>query len=121
MRAGRHALGGFRRGENRADREPAAKTLGEAHDVRRHADLLIAEHLAEAADAGLHLVEREQQAVLVAQLAQRPEEGRRRGANTALALHRLDEDARSLRTDGALHRFDVAEWNLVEPVHHRTE
>ena len=114
MGAGRHALGGLVGGEHRADREAAAETLGQRHDVGRHADLLVAEHLAEPADAGLHLVEGEQQAVLVAELAQVAEELRRRRAHAALALHRLDEDAGGLGRDGALERLEVAERHLVE-------
>ena len=55
--AGRHALGGLGGGQHRADREARAEPLGEPHHVGRHAELLIAEHLAEPADAGLHLVE----------------------------------------------------------------
>ena len=58
-------------GQAGADREAGAEPLGQRHDVGRHAELLIAEQLAEPADAGLHLVEREQQAALVAELAQR--------------------------------------------------
>ena len=52
--------------------KPRAEPLGQRHDVGRHAELLIAEQLAEPADAGLHLVEREQQAVLVAELRAAP-------------------------------------------------
>ena len=76
MGSGRDALAGLGGGQHRADREACAEPLGEPHHVGRHAELLIAEHLAEPADAGLHLVEAEQQAALVADLAQRPEEGR---------------------------------------------
>ncbi len=71
VRAGRHAFGRFRRGEARADREAAAERLGQRHHIRRHADALIGEQLAGAAHAGLHFVEDQQEAVLVAEFAQR--------------------------------------------------
>ena len=71
VRAGGHALAGFLGGEERADRKAAAERLGERHDVGRNAGPLIGEQLAGAAHAALHLVEDQQQAVLVAQRAQR--------------------------------------------------
>ena len=77
MRARRHALGGLGGGEAGADRKAAAERLGERHDVGRHAGALIGEQLAGAPDAGLHLVEHQQQAVLVAERAQRAQELRR--------------------------------------------
>ena len=119
--AGRHAVGGLGGGQHRADREARAETLGQRHDVGRDAELLVAEHLAEPADAGLHLVEGEQQALLVAERAEVAEELRRRHADTALALQRLDHDAGGLGRDGALDRGDVAERNLVEALHRRPE
>ena len=111
-------LGGGKAG---ADREAAAERLGERHDVGRDAGALIGEQLAGAADAGLHLVEDQQQAVLVAELAQRPQELRRHHAHAALAHDRLDQDRGGLRTDRALDRLEVAERHLVEAVDHRAE
>ena len=121
MGAGRHALGRLVGGQHRADRKAGAEALGQRHDIGRHADLLVAEHFAEPADAGLHLVEGEQQPVLVAELAQLAEELRRRRAHAALALHRLDDDAGGLGRDGELERLEIAERNLVEAVHGRPE
>src|SRR4029079_1654294 len=90
---------------------------GEAHDVGRHADLLVTEHFTEPANAGLHLVEGEQQSVFVTKLAHFAEELRRCRAYTALALHRLDDNAGGLRRDGGFQRLEVAERNLIEAVH----
>ena len=59
--------------------------------------------------------------LLVAQLAQRLEERMRRGAHAALALHRLDQDARGVRTDRLLDRFEIAMRHLVEAVQRRPE
>ena len=70
VRARQHALAGILGGEERADRKAAAKRLGERHHVGLDAGALVGEQLAGAAHAGLHLVEDQQQAVLVAQRAQ---------------------------------------------------
>ena len=72
------------------------------------AGALIGEQLAGAADAGLHLVEDQQQPVLVAELAQALEELRRDHPHAAFALDRLDQDRGGLRPDRALDRFEVA-------------
>src|SRR6185312_5501383 len=71
--------------------------------------------------AGLHLVEGEQQAMLVAELAQGLEEGVRRRAHAALALYRLDQDAGGVRADRLLDGFEVAMRHLVEAVHRRAK
>ena len=52
-----------------ADRHAVAERLGHRHDVGPHAEVLEAEPPAGAAEAGLHLVDHEQQAALVAQRA----------------------------------------------------
>ena len=73
-------------------------------------------------DAGLHLVEDQQQAVLVAELAQRPQE-RRFGthAHAALALIGSIRIAAVSGADRALDRVEIAERHLVEAVDHRAE
>ena len=121
MRTGRHAGGGFGGGKHRADRKTAAERLCQRHHVRGDADALVGEEIAGAAHAGLHLVERQQQAVLVAELAQRLEERLRRRAHAALALHRLDQDAGGVRADRLLDRFQIAMRHLVETVHRRAK
>ena len=79
-------------GETGADRKAAAERLGDRHDVGRHAGMLIGEQLAGAAHAALHFVEDQQQAVLVAELAQARAGSVRHDAHAAFALHRLDQD-----------------------------
>ncbi len=77
-----------RRSEHRADRHAGAESLGEGHDVGRHAELLVGEQRAAAAHTGLDLVEDQQQLVPIAERAQRLEVLRLRRDDAALALHR---------------------------------
>ena len=81
----------------------------------RHARVIRAEHLAGAADAGLHFVEHEQDPVLVAELPQALQEPVRRHEVAALALQRLDHDRRDfLRRHVALEQHaDVIEHGLA--------
>ena len=103
VRAGGHALGRLGRRQAGADRETAAERLGQRHDVGRDAGALVGEQVAGAAHAGLHLVEDQQQAVLVAKFAQRPQERRLDHAHAALAHDRLDQRSpRSRRRSRAL-------------------
>ena len=84
--------------------------------------MLVGEELAGAADAGLDLVEDQQQAVLVAQRAQAPQEVRRRSTlHAALALDRLDQERAGSRADRGLHGVEVAGRDLVEAVDLRPE
>ena len=82
---------------------------------------LMGEQLAGAADAGLHLVEDQEQAVLVAELAQAAQALRRHGADAALALDRLDQDGAGLGRDRRLQRLVIAERDLVEALDLRAE
>ena len=61
------------------------------------------------------------QAVLVAKLAQRPQERRLDDAHAALAHQRLDHDRRGLGADRALDRLEIAERHLIEALDHRAE
>ena len=109
----------LRRGAAReagADRVAVAERLGDGGDVRRHAGALAGEHGAGAAHAGLHLVQHQQRAALVAQRAQPGQVGVVRRAYAALALDRLDQhggDVR-MRVEGAAHGREVVEGNLRE-------
>ncbi len=82
----------------------------------------IGEELAGAPDAGLHLVEDQQQAMPVADLAQAAQEiARSIDAHAALALDRLDHDRGGLRPDRRLDRGQIGDRNLVEALHLRSE
>ena len=81
----------------------------------------IGEELAGAADAGLDLVEDQEQAVLVAEAAQFAQEGVRHRADAALALDRLDHERRRLGADDGLQGLDILERHLVEAFDLRAE
>ena len=117
----RHAVGGSRGGEARAHREAAADALGDRRDVGRDARPFMREELAGAADAALDLVEDQEQAVLVAELAQALQRLRREDAHAALALHGLEQDRRGLGSDQLFGGVDVVEGDLVEAVGLRAE
>ncbi len=104
-----------------AQREAAANALRNSHDVGRDAGPFVGKQLAGAPDAGLDLVEDQQQAVLVAQLPERPHEFPGCQPQTALALHRLDEDRSRCIGDCRLQGVEVAERHLVEAADLRPE
>src|SRR6185369_5125063 len=75
--------------EDHADRQTRPQALGQRRDVGRDAEVLRREHLAAAADARLHFVEDQQDAVTIAQRAQALQESIRRHQVATLALDRL--------------------------------
>ena len=122
VRTDGHAGARRRAGDAGADREAAAEGLGQGHDVRLHAGRPFpGEQLAGAAETALDLVEDQQRAGLVAELAHLLELLVGQGAGAALALHRLDDDRRGGRADGGLQGLHVAERQLDEARHARTE
>ena len=84
------------------ERQAAGETLGERDDVGLDARVLEREQLAGAGEAGLDLVGDEDDAVLVAERAQRVQEIGRRDVEAAFALHRLDDDAGDRRRVGLI-------------------
>ena len=105
LEPGRRVVGG----EQRADRQAVGEPLRERDEVRPHAELLEREERPGAADAGLHLVEAEERAVLGGELGGGGEEAGRRGVDAALALDRLDQDQAGVGPDGRLERRDVVQ------------
>ena len=78
---GSNRVGGVVGDEQRADRQAVGEPLRERGQVRPHAELLEGEERPRPADAGLHLVEAEERAVLGGELGGGGEEaGRRRVA-----------------------------------------
>ena len=86
-----------------------------------NAAVLISEETPGAADASLHLVEDQQNAMPVADLAQTAQEGGWDHPHAALALDRLDHDRGHLRPDRRLDRGEVGDRYLVEAVDLGTE
>ena len=104
MRARSHALGSLRGRKTGAERKAAADALGDRHDIRRDADLLIGKEPAGAAHAGLHFVEHQQQTVLVAQLAQAAQKLRLRA--TRMPPSPWIGSTRIAAVSGPIARFD---------------
>ena len=107
---------------DRADRDAAAEALRERHHVGRDVVVLVAEPPAGAADAGLHLVEDQDRAGVVAQPAQPGEVARRRDDDAALGLDRLDDDrARGARLEHARRGFEIAVRDELDRADERAE
>ena len=103
-------------GHDQADGHAASEALGQRHDVGRDTEVLGGEHLASPADAALHFVEDQQDAVAVAEIPQALKKAVGRYQITALALKRLDENAGHLaRRHVGLeeHVFDVVQDGLA--------
>ncbi len=108
--------GGRRRfaGQAGAERKAAADTLGNRHDIRLDVGPFMGKELAGAAVAALDLVENQQEAVLVAQIAQALQALIGDNADAAFTLHRFDQNAGGFRSDGRLDRFVIGKRNLIE-------
>ena len=99
----------LRLAEHARERQPGGDRLGDRDQVGLDAVVLDREHPAGAAEAGLHLVDDEDDPVPVADRAHAREELRRRDDEAALALDGLDDDRRDvlrrdLRDERALER-----------------
>ena len=95
----------------RAHRQAAADDFAEATQVRRDAEPLLRAALGQA-EAGHHLVENQQRAVGLGDLAEEFQIARLRQIQPGVARHRLDDDAGDLifvRGEGRLHRLSVVE------------
>ena len=121
MGAGDHARRGALGGEAGADREAAAERLGDRHDIGRDVLPFVSEELAGPPHPALHLVVNEEQAELVGNLAQPFKVSGRRGTHAAFTLDRLDKDRRGLLADRRAHLVQIAEGDVIEAVHRRSE
>ena len=89
--------------------KPPPMPLADGHDVRLDAIMLVGVERAGARDAALDLVEHQHQVVLVASRAQARQELLRRRADAALALDRLDQEARGILVDRRQRRVEIVE------------
>src|SRR3546814_10302156 len=76
--------------------------------------MLVGVELAGAGDAALDLVEHQHQVVLVAEFATTLDEGLAGRADAALALHRLDKEARGMLVHGGLRGLQIVELDDLE-------
>ena len=86
-----------------------------------HAEVLVAEPRAAAAEAGLDLVDHEEDAALVAEPADALEVLGRRRVHAALALHRLEQHRGHRRVEGRLERVEVVPGDVPEALGQRLE
>lgn len=100
--------------DDAGQREAVGDALGHDQDVRAHAVVLDGEHLARAAEAGLHLVGDEQDVVLVADLAHALQVRRHHGDVAALAEDGLDEDGGRV---GRRRLAQQQQFELLDGVH----
>ena len=119
VRAGReHVRAAFRR-QHRADRHTAAQPLGHGDDVRADAVLLEAEQAARAADAGLHLVDDEQDILLAAVCLDLLNKFPVERQHAALALDELHHDRAGRFIRLAAHRVEIVCDCVVEALGER--
>ena len=104
--------GGLRHHHARGD--AARQRLGARQDVGRDARVLVGEPLARAAHAGLDLVEDQEHAAAIAELAQAREVVGRRDVDPALALDRLDQDRGRLVVEHLGDRVEVVVGHVRE-------
>ena len=108
-------------GDEGADGHAAAEALGEGDGVGDDTRLLEGEPRPGAADAGLDLVEDEQGACLVGDLAGRLQVAGGGGEHAALPLHRLEDDGAGLVGDGGAQGVDVAPRDVADAGEQRLE
>ena len=109
------------RGQHGAHGQAVGQRLGHGHDVRGHAQLFVGEQGAGAAHAGLHLVEDEQQAVAIAECADRPQVVRVQRPDAAFALQRLTEHGAGLGPDQPFDGRRVTELGMHKALRQRLE
>src|SRR5262245_43500258 len=104
-----------------ADRHAVGERLGQRHDVRLDPVVLIGPAPAGPRDAGLDLIDDEERARLVAELAQPAQVVIVGQVHTALTLDAFDDDAGGAVVDRALHRAQVVVGHVLEAGHQRLE
>ena len=93
----------------RADREARSQRLRKRHDVGRDVVVLECEPLPRASESGLHFVDDQRRAALVAELSSSRQELRRREPNAAFSLHHLEQDRGRVVSDRLVQRLLVVQ------------
>ncbi len=111
---GGEGLGRVAAGADRADGHAGAERLRHGAGIGLHTVILMREELAGAAGADLDLVEHEEDALLVAQVAQALQELLRGGTHAALALDGLGQDGADVFVHDVLDGLEVVELGIAE-------
>ena len=106
---------------NRANGKTSAETFGHADRIGPHIGVFKGEERSRAPDPTLHLIEHQQQIVFRAQRPQAPEKFGSRRIDTALALHRLEEDRRGVFVDQIGEALEIVEFPERETVQQRSK
>ncbi len=107
VQAGRQQFGGRPDGQARTDGQPAAQSLGQCHDVRSDAVVLVSEKSTGAAHSGLHLVEHQQSTVPRRDISRGSQITLGRDDDTALPHDRFEEHCGGVVIDGGGQRVGV--------------
>ena len=114
MAAGFDRVGNLGHREHDAERITRTDSFARRDDVGGDAGRFEREQFAGAAESRLHLVEQQQQAVLVAHLPNAHQHVVGKHANAAFALDWLEQDRGGLGSDRGAQRGQVAEGHVVE-------
>ncbi len=121
MGSDHHPAGGLLGREAGAHWESATDPLRARHDVRLDPVLLVGPQSPGPRDSALDLVEHQHQVVLVGALAKALDELLACRADSTLALHRLDQEARRILVDRGQRRFEIVELDDLEARQERRE
>ena len=121
MGAGGQHAGHVLPAEHGADRHAVGERLGQGHDVGLDPGVLVGPQAAGPTHAGLDLVEDQQRARGITELAQPRQVVLVGHVDAALALDRLHQDGGGAIVDRPFHRAQVVVGDVLEPRHERLE
>ncbi len=104
----------------RADRHTVAEGFGQRHDIRSDTDILgvvmfIAEPSTGTREAGLHLVDDQEDLMFIAQLPDGAEVSLRHHVQSAFTLDRLEQNCADALIECGAERFGVSERDMTKP------
>src|SRR4029450_8878078 len=104
-----------------AEREAAADTLADGHDVGSDAELFIGKEPAHPRHAGLDFVQHEKESARVAEFAQALQKTGGSNVDADFTLDRFDKNPCGLRPGRAHDRVEIAIRHLIEAIERRAE